>query len=400
MSKSKGNVLDPIDLIDGIDLEQLIEKRTADLMQPQQRQRIEKHTRESFPDGITGYGTDALRFTFYSLASTGRDIKFDLGRTEGFRNFCNKIWNGARYVLMNTEDKSVANADAAVMHLSIADRWILSRFEKTAQEVEQAMANYRFDLASQALHQFIWNEYCDWYLELSKPILWDEDADPAFAEATRWALLSTLEKSLRLLHPFMPFITEEIWQRVAPLLQITGDSVMLGAYPVFDKAQIDTEAEDGIEWLKGIITAIRNIRGEMNISPAKSIDVFLRGTEDGDKSRLQSYKPYLQKLAKLKNIEWLAPDQQAPVAATQLHGGLEILVPMAGLIDVEAERARLQKEIAKLEAGLKAVEGKLGKQKFVDNAPAAVVDKERSKQTEMSAALAALQEKLRQLDQL
>ncbi len=400
MSKSKGNVLDPIDLIDGIGLKQLIEKRTADLMQPQLQQQIEKHTRESFPDGITGYGTDALRFTFYSLASTGRDIKFDLGRIEGFRNFCNKIWNGARYVLMNTEDKTVADADAAATHLSVVDRWILSRFENTAQEVEQAMADYRFDLASQALHEFIWNEYCDWYLELSKPILWDEDADPAYAEATRWALLTTLEKSLRLLHPFMPFITEEIWQRVSPLLQITGDSVMLQAYPVFDEARIDTEAEASVEWIKGVITAIRNIRGEMDISPAKSIDVFLRGAEDRDRSRLNSYKPYLQKLAKLKNIEWLAADQLAPTAATQLHGGMEILVPMAGLIDVEAERARLHKEISKLEAGLKTVEGRLGKQKFVDNAPAAVVDKERSKQTEMSTALTALQEKFGQLDQL
>ncbi|MCH8258082.1 MAG: valine--tRNA ligase, partial [Proteobacteria bacterium] len=201
MSKSKGNVLDPIDLIDGIGLEELIEKRTADMMQPRLKQIIEQHTRESFPNGITGYGTDALRFTFYSLASTGRDIKFDLGRTEGFRNFCNKIWNAARYVLMNTEDKTVADADAAVAYLSIADRWIISRFEKTAQEVEQALGNYRFDLASQALHEFIWNEYCDWYLELSKPILWDDDAESEYAEATRWALLTTLEQSLRLLHP-------------------------------------------------------------------------------------------------------------------------------------------------------------------------------------------------------
>jgi valyl-tRNA synthetase len=400
MSKSKGNVLDPIDLIDGIELEALVKKRTADMMQPQLKQKIEKLTRESFPDGITGYGTDALRFTFYSLASTGRDIKFDLGRTEGFRNFCNKIWNAARYVLMNTENKTVASADVAAENLSVADRWIISRFETAAKEVEQALANYRFDLASQTLHEFIWDEYCDWYLELSKPVLWDEDANPKYAEASRWALLTTLEKSLRLLHPFMPFITEEIWQRVAPLLQISGDSVMLQAYPVFDESLLDTEAEASIEWIKGIITAIRNIRGEMDISPAKSIEVLLRGGSDADASRLQSYKPYLQKLAKLESIEYLAADQEAPAVATQLYGGMEILVPMAGLIDVDAERSRLQKEITKLESGLKAVSGKLGNKKFVDNAPAAVVDKERSKQATMSAALLALQEKITLLDEL
>ena len=399
MSKSRGNILDPIDLIDGISLQELITKRTADMMQPQLQEMIEQHTRESFPDGITGYGTDALRFTFYSLASTGRDIKFDLGRTEGFRNFCNKIWNAARYVLMNSEDK-VIPSKLNPLQCSVADRWIISRFEQTANAIEAAMANYRFDLASQALHEFIWNEYCDWYVELSKPILWDEEANPDQSQATRRVLLTVLEKSLRLLHPFMPFLTEEVWQRVAPLLSIEGDSIMLQPYPVYDVANVDQEAEANIDWLKGVIIAIRNIRGEMNISPARSIPVLLRSSSESDRQRLEGYRPYLQKLARLDSIEYLASSAEAPAAATQLHGDLEILVPLAGLIDVEAECARLNKEISKLEGGLKAVSGKLGNTKFVDNAPQAVVAREREKEQQMSGALKALREKLEQLQVL
>jgi len=396
MSKSKGNILDPIDLIDGIKLDELITKRTADMMQPQLLQKIEKHTRESFPDGITGYGTDALRFTFYSLASTGRDIKFDLGRTEGFRNFCNKIWNAARYVLMNSEGKIIP-AELSLEHCSIADRWIISRFNQTSAQVAEGMENYRFDLVSQALHEFIWNEYCDWYVELSKPVLWDEEANPKTAQTTRLVLLSTLEKSLRLLHPFMPYITEEIWQKVAPLVSNTGESIMTQAYPGPNLDSSDKEAEDHIEWLKGVILAIRNIRGEMDISPAKSINVILRNGSPQDQKKLEDYRPYLQKLAKLKTIVWLAEGQEAPAAATQLFKELEILVPLAGLIDVEVEITRLSKEIAKLQMGLRATSGKLGNPKFVDNAPEAVVAKEREKQGQLSGALEALQQKLEQL---
>lgn len=400
MSKSKGNILDPIDLIDGIELDELVEKRTADMMQPQLKQKIEKLTRDSFPDGIAGYGTDALRFTFYSLASTGRDIKFDLGRTEGFRNFCNKIWNAARYVLMNSEDQTVPSKEEALEHCSVADRWIISRFEQTAKEIETAMESYRFDIASQALHEFVWNEYCDWYVELSKPILWDEENNPKQAEATRWTLLTILEQILRLLHPFMPYITEEVWQKISPLIGIAGDSIMLQAYPTYNEDRRDITAEADIEWIKGIIIAIRNIRGEMDISPAKAIKVFLRGGSQADQQRLQDFRPYLQKLAKLEDIDWLASDADTPPAATQLHGDVEILVPMAGLIDVAAEQARLQKEISKLEAGLKAVDGKLSNAKFVDNAPEAVVAKQRSKHAEMSTALSALQEKQLELTKL
>jgi len=398
MSKSKGNILDPIDLIDGIELDELVEKRTADMMQPQLKAKIEKHTRDAFPDGIEGYGTDALRFTFYSLATTGRDIKFDLGRTEGYRNFCNKVWNAARYVLMNCEDK--ANLDQhsiSPKHLSIADQWISSRFEQTALSIEESMKNYRFDLAAQALQEFIWNEYCDWYVELSKPVLWDEENSPLEAQATRWMLLNIMEKSLRLLHPFMPYITEEIWQRIAPLLSIQGESIMLQPYPEPDETNVDQNAEQSIEWIKGIIVAIRNIRGEMDISPAKAIPVFLNKGTESDQAKLEEYRPYLEKLAKLESIQWLNPGEEVPAAATQLHGDIEILVPMAGLIDVDAERARLEKEIAKLETGMKAVSAKLNNKKFMDNAPEAVIAKERGKAQQMSGALTALQEKLEEL---
>ena len=374
MSKSKGNILDPIDLIDGISLEALTSKRTADLMQPQLKQKIERHTRESFPNGIAGFGTDALRFTFYSLASTGRDIKFDLGRTEGFRNFCNKIWNAARYVLMNSEEKQLANSLDS-KNLSISDRWIISRFERAIKQVDLAMESYRFDLASQQLYEFIWNEYCDWYVELSKPTLWDEEKNPENAQATRFVLIFILEKTLRLLHPFMPFITEEVWQKIAPLISINGQSIMMESYPTYDRKNIDEEAEEHIEWLKGVILSIRNIRGEMDISPAKSINILLRNGSLTDKERMEIHKPYLQKLAKLKDISWLEDGHEAPASATQRFDELEILVPLEGLIDVDAERSRLMKEINKLLSGLKAVETKLNNKKFVNNAPSSIVIK-------------------------
>ena len=399
MSKSKGNILDPIDLIDGIELNELVEKRTADMMQPQLKEKIARLTRDSFPEGIAAYGTDALRFTYYSLAATGRDIKFDVGRTEGFRNFCNKIWNAARYAMMNSEGKAIAT-DWDPAQFSSADRWILSRLEQTTSDVLEAVGSYRFDLASQALHEFIWNEYCDWYLELSKPILWDEDNNPEAAQATRKVLLTVLERSLRLLHPFMPFLTEEIWQKLAPALGIAGDSIMLQPYPEFDASNVDAAAQSEIDWLKGIIVAIRNIRGEMDISPAKSISVFLRGGEEQGQNYLQSNLMYLQKLAKLENIEWLSAESEAPAAATGLYGNVEVLVPLAGLIDVSAEQARLEKEIGKLEAGLKAVSGKLNNEKFVSNAPDAVVAKERQKKQELQAASDALKTKFEELSKL
>ena len=399
MSKSKGNILDPIDLIDGISLEALTSKRTADLMQPQLKQKIERHTRESFPNGIAGFGTDALRFTFYSLASTGRDIKFDLGRTEGFRNFCNKIWNAARYVLMNSEEKQLANSLDS-KNLSISDRWIISRFERAIKQVDLAMESYRFDLASQQLYEFIWNEYCDWYVELSKPTLWDEEKNPENAQATRFVLIFILEKTLRLLHPFMPFITEEVWQKIAPLISINGQSIMMESYPTYDRENIDEEAEEHIEWLKGVILSIRNIRGEMDISPAKSINILLRNGSLTDKERMEIHKPYLQKLAKLKDMSWLEDGHEAPASATQRFDELEILVPLEGLIDVDAERSRLMKEISKLLSGLKAVETKLNNEKFLSNAPSSIVTKEREKKDQISATLKSFETQLKKLEGL
>ena len=301
--------------------------------------------------------------------------------------------------MMNSEGKTVPES-LSLEHCSIADRWIMSRFENAAKAIEESMQHYRFDLASQTLHEFIWNEYCDWYVELSKPVLWDEEANSEAAQATRWVLLSILEQSLRLLHPFMPFITEEVWQKVAPLLGKNGDSIMIETYPLFDQSKLDSEAEEHIEWIKGVVVAIRNIRGEMDVPPAKSIKVMLRNGASADQGKLEEYRPYLQKLAKLESIEWLTPDDEVPAAATGLYQELEILVPLAGIIDVEAERARLSKEIAKLEGALKSVTSKLSNAKFVDNAPDAVVAKEREKQEQITQALQSLQAKRDQLKAL
>lgn len=380
MSKSKGNVLDPLDMIDGIDLDSLLQKRTGNMMQPQLAEKIGKATRKAFPEGIGAHGTDALRFTLYSLASTGRDINWDMKRLEGYRNFCNKIWNAARYVLMNTEGEDCGTGNEPV-ELSLADRWICARLEQAQQRVADAMAAYRLDHASQEVYEFIWNEYCDWYLELSKPVLWDDNASAEAKRGTRRTLIQVLEATLRLAHPFMPFITEEIWQRVAPIAGINaGDSsIMLQPYPCANDQGIDEQALSDAEWLKAVITAIRNIRGEMNVPPSKALNVLLRNTSDEDARRLESNRQFLLKLAKLDDIRPLNNGEQAPMAATQLVGDMEVLVPMAGLIDKAAELARLDKEIAKLDKDIQRLSGKLGNPGFVDKAPAAVVEKEKEK---------------------
>jgi len=399
MSKSKGNILDPIDLIDGIDLESLLAKQTDSMMQPQLAQKIEKATRKNFPEGIAAYGTDALRYTFYSLASTGRDINFDMGRIEGYRNFCNKIWNASRYVLMNTEENTPSKPEKSSDY-SQADLWIQSRFQDTLNKVNQNMAVYRFDLVSQAIYDFFWNEYCDWYLELSKPLLWDENASPAQLNATRYTLLNILEKSLRLAHPFLPFITEEIWQKVAPLLGITAESIMLQSYPAEDDSVLNASVDAEIEWVKGVIIAIRNIRGEMNISPAKEIPVLLTKGGEQDKNYLNNNTQFLSKLAKLDSITWLDETEEAPLASTQLVGNMEVLVPMAGLIDLDAELARLNKEIEKLEKEINKLSGKLGNEKFVANAPAEVVNKEKEKLEKAESSLMQLKEQLKKIQSL
>ncbi|MFD1215275.1 valine--tRNA ligase [Microbulbifer celer] len=400
MSKSKGNVLDPIDLIDGIDLESLVEKRTSGMMVPHLREKIEKQTRKEFPEGLASYGTDALRYTYYSLASTGRDIKFDVGRIEGFRNFCNKIWNASRYVLQNCEGHDCGQDGSDDFELSIADRWIISLLQRTELTVKQAIDSYRFDLASQALYDFIWGEYCSWYLELSKPVLWDDNASAAVKKGTRRTLIRVLETILRLLHPLMPYITEEIWQRVHDLAGKAGDTIMLQPYPEADQNRIDENAEAAIAWLKGVIEGARNIRGEMNISPAKKIPLILRNGSEQDENLLNQTRSLLTKLASLESIDWLEKGAEAPASSTALVGDLELLVPMAGLIDVAAESTRLQKEIDKLGKELQRVEGKLNNPKFVDKAPEAVVNKEKDKLADMQSARGRLQQQLDEISQL
>ncbi|WP_250459960.1 valine--tRNA ligase [Microbulbifer litoralis] len=400
MSKSKGNVLDPIDLIDGIDLESLVQKRTSGMMQPHLRDKIEKQTRKEFPEGIAAYGTDALRYTYYSLASTGRDIRFDVGRIEGFRNFCNKIWNASRYVLQNCEGHDCGQDGGEDFELSLADRWIISQLQRTEITIREAMDSYRFDLASQALYDFVWGEYCSWYLELSKPVLWDDNASNAVKKGTRRTLIRVLETILRLAHPLMPFITEEIWQRVKTLAGVSGDTIMLQAYPQANEHKIDADAEAAIAWLKQVIEGVRNIRGEMNISPARKIPLLLRGGSDRDRELLDASRSLLTKLASLESITTLESGDSAPASATALSGDQELLVPMAGLIDVAAETARLQKEIDKLTKDLARVEGKLNNPKFVDKAPEAVVAKERDKLAEMQNAQGRLKQQLEEISQL
>ena len=391
MSKSKGNVLDPLDIVDGIDLETLVAKRTSGMMQPKLAEKIAKQTRAEFPDGIASYGTDALRFTFCSLASTGRDIKFDMGRVEGYRNFCNKLWNATNFVLENTEGKDCGVNDEPV-ELSPVDRWIISALQRCEQDVTRHLDQFRFDLAAQSLYEFVWDEYCAWYLELVKPVLWDEQASVERQRGTRRTLVRVLEVILRLAHPFMPFITEEIWQRIKALAGKSGPTLMLQPWPVADESRIDVAAEGDIEWVKQLMLGVRQIRGEMKISMAKRIDVVLANASAEDQRRLADFEPLLAKLAKFESVRVLAAGEEAPLAATALVGEMEVLVPMAGLIDKDAELARLDKELQRLEGEVKRVGGKLANEGFVAKAPAEVLDKERAKLAEAEQALAKLAE--------
>ncbi len=399
MSKSKGNVLDPLDMIDGIGLPELLEKRCGNMMQPQQAEKIGKRTEKQFPEGITAHGTDALRFTLAALASTGRDINWDMKRLEGYRNFCNKIWNAARYVLMNTEDQDCGQSGNPV-ELSLADRWIISSLQRTEATVIKQLDDYRFDLAAQTIYDFIWNQYCDWYLELSKPVLWDENASPEALRGTRRTLVRVLEAVLRLAHPLMPYITEEIWQSIKTLAGTEGDTIMLQPYPAAEDSKIDTQAEADIEWLQGVITGIRNIRGEMKIPPSKDLDVLFTNGSEEDQRRLADNASFLKKLAKLSSVTWLNPGDEIPMAATQLVGDMEVLVPMAGLIDKGAELARLQKELDRLQGEIRRVEGKLSNAKFVANAPDEVVAKEREKIAESQSAFDKLTEQYAKIEAL
>ncbi|GIB00405.1 valine--tRNA ligase [Vibrio cholerae] len=391
MSKSKGNVLDPIDMIDGIDLESLVEKRTGNMMQPQLAAKIEKNTRKTFENGIEAYGTDSLRFTLAAMASTGRDINWDMKRLEGYRNFCNKLWNASRYVLMNTEEQDCGFAAGAELEYSLADKWIESQFELAAKEFNGHIDNFRLDMAANTLYEFIWNQFCDWYLELTKPVLWK--GTEAQQRATRRTLITVLEKTLRLAHPVIPYITETIWQSVKPLVDgVEGDTIMLQALPQYDAANFNQEALDDIEWVKAFITSIRNLRAEYDINPGKPLEVMLKAANEQDAARIEANKPVLVSLAKLESIRVLADGEATPACATALVGKSELMIPMAGLIDKDAELDRLAKEIAKTQGEIARIEGKLGNEGFVAKAPEAVITKEREK-------LAGYQEALVKLEQ-
>jgi len=403
MSKSKGNVLDPIDLIDGIELETLVDKRTKGMMQPQMAKKIEQQTRKDFADGIPAFGTDALRFTFAIQATTGRDIKFDMKRIEGYRNFCNKLWNASRYVLMNTEgydcgiDKSFQQ-----MNLALADKWIISRFQETAQTVSKAIDNYRLDIASQAIYEFTWNEYCDWYLELAKPALSSENELQHIS--TRKTLVQVLEWILRLSHPIIPFITEEIWQRVAPLAGLSYDSsdnsIMLQNYPIYDPSLVDNSAIKEMQWLQEFVMGVRKIRSSLDIKPSKKLDVMLQNGSIEDKAFLKNNHSSLIKLAGLNDIQWLDSSETPPESATSMIGQMKILIAMAGLIDKEEEVSRLNKEISKIQQYQVAIEKKLANENFVKRAPESVVEVEKAKLIDANTKLSGLLEQLEQINKL
>ncbi|KGY07944.1 valine--tRNA ligase [Vibrio sinaloensis] len=390
MSKSKGNVLDPIDMIDGIDLESLVEKRTGNMMQPQLAAKIEKNTRKTFENGIEPYGTDALRFTLAAMASTGRDINWDMKRLEGYRNFCNKLWNASRYVLMNTEDQD-CGFNGGEIEYSLADKWIESQFELAAKEFNGHIDNFRLDMAANTIYEFIWNQFCDWYLELTKPVLWK--GNEAQQRGTRRTLITVLEKTLRLAHPVIPYITETIWQSVKPLVDgVEGDTIMLQALPQFDEANFNQAALDDIEWVKSFITSIRNLRAEYDINPGKPLEVMLKAASVEDAARLEANKQVLVSLAKLESVRVLEAGEETPACATALVAKSELMIPMAGLIDKDAELARLDGEIKKTHGEIKRIEGKLGNEGFVAKAPEAVVAKEREKLEGYKETLVKLEE--------
>ncbi|HET6726035.1 MAG TPA: valine--tRNA ligase [Gammaproteobacteria bacterium] len=396
MSKSKGNILDPIDLIDGIELDALIEKRTFGMMQPQLAEKVSRNTRKEFPNGIPAHGTDALRYTLAALAGPSRDINFDLGRLDGYRNFCNKLWNAARYVLMKLETTPAEGSD---VEYGVAELWIRSRLARTVAAVHEHFGTYRFDLAARALYEFTWNEYCDWYLELSKPLL-DADTPTAKRNGTRETLAVVLEALLRLMHPLIPFITEEIWQKVAPLAERAGDSIMLAPFPEADDFAVDADAEAEMQWLMSFVLGVRQIRGEMDIAPGKPLPVLLADAGDTDRRRLDAYDGLIRSLAKIESIALLEGDASAPQSATALLGQMKILVPLAGLIDTAAEAERLERQIDKLKKLEEQSSRKLANDAFVKNAPDNVVAQERERLDEHRAAIAKLEEQLASIQAL
>jgi len=395
MSKSKGNVIDPLDIVDGIDLEALVAKRTSGMMQPQLASKVEKFTRKQFPEGIAPHGTDALRFTFAALASHSRELRFDMARVAGYRNFCNKLWNAARFVAMSVGDAPLATGGS--VELSVVDRWIRSRFGRMVGAVESAFAEYRFDYAATALYEFTWYEFCDWYLELTKPVLQSDSASEAAKHGTRRTLAEILEALQRALHPLMPFISEEIWQRAAPLAGRAGPTVMLAKYPQPAEFPPDTTAEREVAWIQAFILAVRQIRGEMNIAPSRRIPVLLKGASADDKAYAERHRAYLERLAGIETLTILAPDAAAPESATALIGELTVLVPMAGLIDAAAEIERLGKLLAKAEQELAKTRVKLSNDNFVRNAPPDVVKTEREREADFERQVTSIKAQLERL---
>ena len=396
MSKSKGNVLDPLDLIDGVDLETLVQKRTTGLMNPKQAAKIEKSTRKEFPEGIQSYGTDAVRFTFCALANTGRDIKFDMKRVEGYRNFANKIWNATRFVMMNVEGQTIGS-EARQDLWELPEQWIVSRLQKAEQAVQTAFATYRLDLAAQAIYEFIWNEYCDWYVELTKPVLNDEAVSEERKAEVRRVLLAVMEASLRLAHPLMPYLTEEIWQTLAPKLNISGETIMLAQYPVADQALINDQAEADMQWLQGLIGAVRNIRGEMGLGNARLLPVLLQNTTEAEKAQIARIEPLFKALAKVESITFLADAEQPPLSSSSVVGHVSVFVPMKGLIDPKAELGRLQKDLDKVQKQHDQIATKLSNEGFVAKAPAAVVEGEKVKLAEFADQLAKIKANMEQI---
>ena len=399
MSKTKGNGLDPLDFIDGISLEELIQKRTTNLTQPQMAERIEKSTRKEFANGIESYGTDALRFTFASLATTGKDARFDVKRLEGYRNFCNKLWNAAKFVLANTENYQFEKTEAKIERSSI-NSWINTKTNRLIKDVDYAIDTYRFDLYANHLYEFIWHEYCDWFLEFSKTMLWDEAQKESTKVETQKALLEVLETILRLAHPIIPFITETIWLTLASKLGIEEDTIMLEAFPSKEDFETDQKTYAEVEWLKSAVSGIRNIRGESKIKPSTKIEILLQNGSEQDRNYAKNTEILLKRSANVDEISWLDSNATPPTHALCLIGDLKLMVPLSGLIDLQGESNRIKKELNRHNEEVERLEKKLSNDKFIQNAPNEVVEKEKNKLAELQASREILLQQAKDLENI